>query len=59
MKIKITNISYDANDTEIFSLPKTLEVDVPNDVTDIPEFLSNHISDVTEMCHNGFSWDKI
>jgi hypothetical protein len=59
MKIKITHIDYDANDTEIFSLPKTLEVDVPNATEDVPEYILNHISNTTGMCVNGFSWDKI
>jgi hypothetical protein len=57
MKYTVTNIKYDTDGEEI-DLPDTLEIEVPEDMTDpeeIDEFLSDEISNITGFCHTGFS----
>lgn len=58
MKYTATNISYDT-DGEVVDLPTTLEIDVPNEITDreeVEEYISDEISNITGFCHNGFSF---
>ena len=57
MKYKVTNIQYDT-DSEQVDLPQTLEIEVPNDITDDydkVEYISDEISNQTGYCHKGFS----
>lgn len=52
----VTNIKYDTDGQKV-KLPKTLKIDVPNDITDpneISDFVSDEISNVTGFCHFGF-----
>ena len=57
MKYLITNIKFDTDGEYIYDLPETLEINVPNNITDedeIDEYLSDKISDITGWCHKGF-----
>ena len=57
MKYLITNIKFDTDGEYIDDLPETLEINVPNNITDedeIDEYLSDKISDITGWCHKGF-----
>ena len=57
MKYTVTGIKYDT-DGEDVDLPETLEIEVPEDVTEpeeIDEYISEEISNVTGFCHKGFS----
>lgn len=57
MKYIVTDIKYDT-DGEDISLPKELEIEVPNELEDgydIEEFISDEISNQTGFCHTGFT----
>jgi hypothetical protein len=52
----VYNIKYDT-DGEDIKLPDKLEIDIPNDITDIEDIeqiLSDEISNITGFCHFGF-----
>ena len=56
MKYIVHNIEYDTDDENI-DLPKTFEIELNNDITDIEEIveiISDKISDITGFCHKGF-----
>ena len=58
MKYLVENIVYDTDGEEI-DLPKVLEIEVSNDITDrfeINDFISNEISNITGFCHEGFTF---
>lgn len=63
MKYIVTNILWDTDDfegniDEELYLPKTMEVTVPEDITDtedINEYISDYITDKEGFCHKGFS----
>ena len=55
-KYTATHIKYDT-DGEVVELPEKLEIEVPNDITDIDdieEYISDEISNITGFCHFGF-----
>lgn len=56
MKYRAFNIEYD-NDGEIIDLPKEIEIEVPDDCTDVEETISNEISNKTGFCHLGFNFE--
>lgn len=39
-------------------LPRKIEVDIPDDIPndEVEEYLSDHISNTTGFCHNGFKY---
>jgi len=56
MLYTVTNIKYDT-DGEKVKLPKKLNINVPDDITDhqeINEYISEEISNVTGYCHEGY-----
>ena len=54
--IRIINIVYDTDGEEI-DLPKELTLEVnTDDMEEISDLASDHISDTTGYCHNGFEW---
>ena len=56
MKAIATNIKFDT-DGEVVELPKSLEIEIPNNITDqqeIDDFVSDEISNITGFCHYGF-----
>lgn len=56
MKAIATNIKFDT-DGEVVELPKLLEIEIPNDITDqqeIDDYVSDEISNITGFCHYGF-----
>ena len=57
MKYTAIDINYDT-DGENVDLPKEIEVNVPDDITDeieILDFIGDKITDTTGFCHFGFS----
>ena len=55
-KYTVYDIEYDTDGAKV-DLPKRLEIEVPDDVTDreeIEETLSDEISNITGFCHFGF-----
>ena len=57
MKYTVSDIKYDT-DGEDVSLPKELEIEVPEEIEDgyeIDEYISDKISDLTGFCHKGFT----
>jgi hypothetical protein len=55
-KYVVYNIKYDTDGVKV-KLPKKLEIDVPDDITeqeDIEQILSDEISNITGFCHFGF-----
>ncbi len=54
MKYEVTNIQYDTDGEEV-DLPSTLTIDVPNDIEDVEEYISDEISKQTGFCHLGFN----
>jgi hypothetical protein len=55
-KFKVYNIKYDTDGVKV-KLPKELEINVPDDITDredIEQILSDEISNITGFCHFGF-----
>ena len=69
MKYIITNIEYDTYDDPaeidldmVKSLPETLEINVPDSITDIQDiddYLSDEISNITGFCHKGFVCNQL
>ena len=59
-KYEVTNIEYDTDGEEI-DLPKKLEIEVSNKLkeSEIDDFISDEISNITGFCHKGFSTNKI
>jgi hypothetical protein len=52
---------YDTDEDDDVSLPLTLSIIVPDDITDeddIEEYLADEISNLTGYCHKGFSYEK-
>jgi len=59
-KYVVYDIKYDTDGIEI-ELPKTLEISIPNNITEIEEIeqiLSDEISNKIGFCHFGFSMKK-
>ena len=59
---RINNIKYDVDGRGSLKwLPKTLNCTVDDglSVNEIEEALSDHISDTTGFCHNGFTFEKL
>lgn len=53
-------IKYDTDGHSV-KLPKKLEIEVPDEMTDvdeIEEFLSDEISNITGFCHLGFTYKE-
>lgn len=56
-KITVSDIIYDTDGQKV-KLPKTLEIEIPDDFTDkdeIENFISDEISNITGFCHKGFT----
>jgi hypothetical protein len=58
MKYQVTDIMYDTDGKKI-NLPAILVIDVPDgkfdDDSDIEQYISDEISNITGFCHTGFS----
>lgn len=53
--MKATNIIWDTDgDMEILSTLPT-EIEIPSDIEDDEDEISDYLSDVTGFCHNGFA----
>lgn len=51
--MKVINVEWDVDDENIIeSLPT--EIDVPSNIEDDEEAISDYLSDVTGFCHKGF-----
>ena len=56
MKYIVTNVKWDIDYNEDGDfLPTELTIDVPESVTDVEEFISDKLSDITGYCHEGFA----
>ena len=62
----VTDIEYDVDGydiDEIANLPKTLKINVPDDLNlkdyEIIDYLGDEISNITDFCHKGFSITKV
>lgn len=52
-KTYATNILWDVDyKSDLKKLPKTIEI--PNDIADDEDEISDYLSDLTGFCHNGF-----
>jgi hypothetical protein len=61
MKYTVTVIGYAGDSSEIDELPTTLEIIVPDEITDEDElidYIGDEISNETGFCHYGFSYSK-
>ena len=58
-KRKAINIQWDIDedDYECGAVPLPLEIEIPNNVTDL-EDIADYISDVTGFCHKGFELEE-
>ena len=54
MNYLISDIEYDT-DGEQIDLPNELNIDVPTDIIDVDNFISDEISNITGFCHKGFT----
>ena len=62
MKVTVTDIKWDAPRSEKKELPKTLVIDIPDDIQEegndtIIDYVSYQISNETGFCHFGFATD--
>jgi hypothetical protein len=59
-QVQLTDIQYDTDEEEVDSLPSEMTVLIPASITSEEEaehFLSEHISNATGWCHQGFTVD--
>ncbi len=54
MKYLVTNIKYDTDGFDV-ALPETLEIEIPEDIENIKQFISDEISNQTGYCHFGYN----
>lgn len=58
MEYIVSNIQYDTSNRIAKTLPKSIVINVPDDLCtyeEIEEYLSDEISNQTGWCHKGFS----
>lgn len=60
MIVKAFNIDYDTDNTNV-ELPKVLFINIDNTINkeDMPDEISDAISNITGFTHNGFEWDFV